>query len=154
MNGTQLLATASFGVVPSSYTTTTELGAAINGDSSANTLTGNGCSDTQTGGAGADTFDFNAVADSTLATPDVITDVKHGIDKIDLTDVDANTGTALDPAFLFGDNNAGIVANNVTWVESGGNTILNFDKTGDTTMDMQITLTGLDLGLVAADFFL
>jgi Ca2+-binding RTX toxin-like protein len=151
------------GIVPSSWGLTTEIGGAFRGDSAANllsgtvardTLSGNGGSDTLTGGAGADTFDFNAVSDSTPALGDRITDFKHGIDKIDVADIDANTGTPLDQAFVFGGNNASTLANSLTWFENAGNTILNFDNTGDATADMQITLTGINLGLTATDFVL
>ena len=48
--------------------------------------------------------------------------------------------------------NALVVANGLTWFESGGDTILQLDVNGDTTADMTIVLKGTGLGLGAADF--
>ena len=120
-------------------------------------LTGGGGTDIMTGNAGMDTFDFNATSESstTLALSDLIRDFVHGIDKIDLSAIDANTGTGGDQAFLFGGNNANTVANSVTWFETGGgNTILQIDNNGDTAADMQIVLENTGLGLTDADFIL
>mgnify|MGYP002066518737 CR=1 FL=1 len=119
-------------------------------------MIGNAGTDTLTGGDGNDTFKFDAASDSsaTLALSDVITDFMHGTDKIDLSAIDANTGSGDDQAFAFGGTNTDTVANSVTWSESGGNTNLYIDNTGDATPDMQIILTGLGLGLTATDFIL
>ena len=51
-------------------------------------------------------------------------------------------------------SNAATVANSVTFSESGGDTIVHIDNTGDTTADMTIVLTGTGLGLTASDFIL
>jgi len=47
-----------------------------------------------------------------------------------------------------------VLANAVTWYESGGNTIVQIDNTGNTVADMQIVLTGTSLHLTASDFVL
>ena len=165
MDGTHTIANATgyLGIIPPAWHITTELGGGFSGDGTANTLTGtdgrdrftgSGGSDTLTGGAGEDLFDYNATSDSTPAQKDVIADFKHGTDKIDLLDIDANLSAASDQAFLFGGNNSNTVANSVTWFESGGNTLLSIDNSGDTTADMQITLIGTGLGLTATDFML
>ena len=78
----------------------------------------------------------------------------HGSDIIDLSNIDANTGAGGNQTFLFGGNNANVVANSITWLESGGNTIVQLDATGNTTADMVIVLSGIGLGLTAADFYL
>jgi hypothetical protein len=48
---------------------------------------------------------------------------------------------------------AGVVANSVTWYQSGGNTIVQLDVNGDATAEMVIVLTGIH-SLSASDFLL
>jgi hypothetical protein len=50
--------------------------------------------------------------------------------------------------------NANVVANSVTWVESNGNTIVQADANGDTTADLQIVLLGTNLNPHVTDFIL
>ncbi|TIQ28074.1 MAG: hypothetical protein E5X48_31995 [Mesorhizobium sp.] len=128
----------------------------LNGGDSNDKLVGGVGADTLTGGAGADTFYYGSdVSDSPVsAANDIITDFVHGVDKIDLSSIDANTVSGGDQAFLFGGQNAATVANSITWSESGGNTIVHVDVTGNTGADFQITLTGINLGLTASDFVL
>ena len=129
------------------------------GTSGAETLDGNEGRDVLIGGAGNDTFDFNATVDSpSLAKADLIGDFEgDGAlvgDLINLQDIDANTGTGGNQAFAFvAAQNAGVVANSVTWSQSGGNTIVQSDVNGDTTADLVIVLRGLH-ALTAADFVL
>jgi Ca2+-binding RTX toxin-like protein len=54
-----------------------------------------------TGGAGSDTFDFNALSEMglTSTTWDVINDFVHGLDRIDLSTLDANAALAGNQAF-------------------------------------------------------
>jgi len=47
-----------------------------------------------------------------------------------------------------------VTAHHVTWYESGGNTVVQADVTGDTVVDFAINLTGVGLGLTSADFVL
>ena len=125
------------------------------GNGGADTLNGGAGADLLVGGAGSDTFVFNDTSESSanLSFSDFITDFVHGTDKIDLSGIDAITGGG-DQAFAFAGNNASTVANGVTWSEDGGNTILHIDNSGNTTPDMQIILTGHDLGLTDTDFIL
>ncbi|TGS51809.1 RTX toxin, partial [Mesorhizobium sp. M1D.F.Ca.ET.183.01.1.1] len=92
--------------------------------------------DTLTGGAGSDTFYYgSAISDSPAsAANDTITDFVHGVDKIDLSSIDAAAAPG-DQAFLFGGQNGATVANSITWSESGGNTVSHVDVTGNTTAD-------------------
>jgi Ca2+-binding RTX toxin-like protein len=71
-------------------------------DATSNTFTGGGGADELTGYAGNDTFKYNAISDSglTAALRDTITDFALG-DKIDLMNIDANTGAAGDQVFGF-----------------------------------------------------
>lgn len=72
----------------------------IGGDGN-DTLIGGTGQDTVTGGAGADVFDFNAVNESGVgsAVRDIVTDFLSGIDKLDFSTLDANTGVAGNQAF-------------------------------------------------------
>ena len=125
------------------------------GQDDSDILDGGTGTDLLVGGLGADTFDFNTVGDSSpiLTASDVIADFVHGVDKIDLSTIDAVVGGG-DDAFLFGGSNVNTVANSVTWSESGGNTIVHIDNNGNTIADMQIVLTGTGLNLDATDFTL
>ena len=73
----------------------------LSGATGNDTLIGGAGKDTFAGGAGKDTFDFNALSEIgvTSTTRDLITDFTHGIDKIDLSTLDANTATAVNNAF-------------------------------------------------------
>jgi serralysin len=63
------------------------------GGTGVNTLTGGTGKDTMTGGPVRDTFDFNAVGESVVgANHDIINLFQHGVDKIDLTTIDAEKG--------------------------------------------------------------
>lgn len=103
--------------------------------------------DTLTGGTdtAADSFKYLDICD----TGDTITDFQHGIDRIDFASLYAGT-----LGFVVGDSGSTVVANSVTWTEYAGNTVVSVDVTGDTTADLQITLTGTGLGLTATDFIL
>jgi Ca2+-binding RTX toxin-like protein len=107
-----------------------------------------------TGGAGADKFVYSALGDSTPAAFDIIQDFVHGTDKIDLGDIDANASKKGDQAFAFAGQNSGVVANSVTWYENGGNTFVQVDVNGNSTADLTVELTGINLHLTASDFFL
>jgi Ca2+-binding RTX toxin-like protein len=123
------------------------------------TLDGNEGRDVLIGNAGDDTFDFNATVDSpSLAGADLIGDFAGagvaGGDLVNLATIDANTGAANDQAFAFvAAQNAGVVANSVTWSQSGGETIIRADVNGDTTADFVLRVNGLHT-FVIGDFVL
>jgi len=71
------------------------------GSAGADTIVGGAGKDTLTGGGGADTFVFKAVGESTVANPDRILDFVSGVDRIDLSAIDANTRVAGNQAFTF-----------------------------------------------------
>ena len=129
--------------------------AIIGGDGS-DKITGAGGADILTGGLGADTFIFKAVGDSAPAAPDLIIDFMAGIDKIDLSLIDAKSSASGNQAFLYVDHNPGVAANSVAWYEDiiKGNTIVRADYNGNATADVQIVLHGINLGLHATDFIL
>lgn len=113
-------------------------------------LLGSGGADFLSGGSGGDTFVYAAASDSpSLAGADTI------------LDFDANqAGERIDLSAIFGGTlafetaqNANAVANTVTWVQSGTDTIIRADVNGNTTADLVIKLTGLHT-LTAGDFIL
>lgn len=73
----------------------------LNGKAGDDILVGGGGKDTLTGGEGSDTFDFNALSETGLTSTnwDVINDFVGGVDRIDLSDLDANIATADNDAF-------------------------------------------------------
>jgi Ca2+-binding RTX toxin-like protein len=75
----------------------------LNGGDGSDTLIGGAGQDILTGGAGADVFDYNANNESGVGTAvrDVVMDFLSGIDKLDFSTLDANTGIAGNQAFSF-----------------------------------------------------
>ena len=71
------------------------------GDGGNDTLVGGAGVDFLSGGDGNDTFVFKSATESTTASRDTIVEFVHGVDKIDLLAIDANTLVAGDQAFTF-----------------------------------------------------
>ena len=130
------------------------------------TLTGGGGGDLLFGGLGADIlrgnggvdgFRYNVTADSTAAAKDRILDLQVGVDKIDLTRIDANSLIAGDQAFTFigddpfsaaGQLRASYDALNNVWSIEG-------DVDGDGIADLVILATPTTSDqLSGGDFFL
>ena len=116
------------------------------------TLVGGSGADILTGGLDADRFVFSVLADSRPGASDLITDFVHGTDIVDLSAIDADASSNGNQAFAFGGQNANAVAGSVTWFESGQNTIIQAGVSGATTVDLMITLSGIDHNLSASDF--
>lgn len=94
------------------------------------------------GGLGSDTFKYFSAADSNLSAIDQIIDFVSGVDKLDLSVLDAKIGTAGDDAFVFINGNS----------FSGVAGELRFDSTshqiqadidGNKTIDFAVTLVGV-----------
>ena len=135
----------------------------LQGDAGNDTLNGGGGKDILLGGAGADTFVFTNTSHSsaTISRADIIRGFTDGVDKIDLSAIDASTVLAGNNAFTF-DGTTPIGAS-----QQGDIYYKQFDKTGtvnDYTMlfvdtdndrgrEMSIKLTGL-IDLSADDFIL
>ncbi|WP_268256902.1 calcium-binding protein [Pseudomonas sp. CIP-10] len=106
-------------------------------------LIGGSGKDTLTGGEGSDTFYYKAVSDTgtTSQTWDVITDFVHGIDKIDLTMLDANTTTFANDAFHT------IISSDSAFTAAGqlklANGILYGNMNSDSTPEFAIQLLGV-----------
>jgi Ca2+-binding RTX toxin-like protein len=132
------------------------------GGSGNDTISGGNFDDTIIGGYGADALNGNNGADtfvylSTLDTGDTISGFKQGgdADKIDLSGIDANTALANDQAFGSVVNINAVQANSVTWYYDSVSNVTRVwaDVNGDTTADLQITLSG-NVSLSSGDFIL
>jgi Ca2+-binding RTX toxin-like protein len=129
----------------------------LRGGAGNDTIEGGGGRDVLFGGAGADLFRFRALSDSTPAARDVIRDFEQAgdMDRINLTQIDANTGVAGDQTFaLLGPASlAAIGAGQLRWSNVDGDTLLQGYVNNDAVADFSILLTGT-MSLVAGDFIL
>jgi Ca2+-binding RTX toxin-like protein len=73
----------------------------LTGGDGNDTIQGGGGADGLTGGAGADTFRYDSASDSKPGLWDLIGDFQAGVDKIDLSRIDANTHAGGDQAFTW-----------------------------------------------------
>ena len=138
----------------------------LSGNTGANTLNGGTGSDTLYGGLGADvlyggadsvmdTFRFAAVAESTQANRDKVYDFTSGIDKIDLSGIDANSNVKGDQAFV----NTGTIGTSAKsyslWSEKvGSNLVIYGDTDGNAaTIEFQVQIMGVTK-VVLSDFVL
>lgn len=123
-------------------------------------LTGGAGRDIVTGDAGNDVFIFGAVNETgrTATTRDVITDFESGVDRIDLSGMDANTAQAGNQAFTFLATEGAAFTGargQLQWYqeEADNRTIIAGDTNGDRVADFHIELTGL-VTPVVSDFLL
>lgn len=127
------------------------------GNDVSNQLSGNGGNDVldghlendiYTGGAGADEFRV-----SQIGYHDEITDFTSGLDKIRISEIDANTGVAGNQAFAFIGNAAfsNVAGELRTYSQSGDNFVAG-DVNGDGVADFTINVNNANV--VATDFFL
>jgi len=126
------------------------------GNAGANVLNGWTGRDTLTGGAGADRFVLSSVTHSPAvpATRDTITDFgRIAGDRIDLSQIDANTTTAGGQAFVFIGSALYSAAGQLRFAQSGGQTIVAGDINGDRVSDFHIALNGT-IALLSGDFVL
>jgi Ca2+-binding RTX toxin-like protein len=116
-------------------------------------LIGGAGKDVMFGGAGVDRYLFQATSDSMVgAERDVIKDFLVGADKIDLVQIDANTGAADDQAFTFiGAGEFTGQAGELRATTAGDNTMIAGDVDGNGGADFQILLSG-QITLQATDF--
>lgn len=124
----------------------------IFGGAGDDTLEGGAGADRLTGNAGRDIFAYYAAADSTVSASDMILDFTPGEDVIWLR-FDGNASADGHQELLFAGQVNGVVANSVTWVESGNNTIVRADINGDSIADFRLIVVGTNLQLDADDFY-
>lgn len=122
----------------------------LRGEAGVDYLYGGAGADALYGGADGDVFVFQLASDSTSAARDAIYDFTSGVDKIDLRNIDANTGAIYNQAFTFvganGFSGRAGELNVVNGVASG-------DVNGDKIADFQILIAGQP-ALSASDFYL
>ena len=116
-------------------------------------LIGGAGKDALTGGTGNDIFDFNALSETGLVstTRDIINDFVRGLDKIDLSTIDANSATATNDAFtaIIGSATPFTMAGQLK-VVSG---VLYGNTDADAAAEFSIQVTGIT-SLSSADFVL
>lgn len=115
----------------------------LRGGTGNDTLIGGSGKDTLQGGSGSDIFDFNNTAESgpSSTTRDVISDFVRGLDKIDLSGIDANTQVANNNAFT------SLIASNASFTAAGqlklvGN-VLYGNTDADASAEFSVQLTGI-----------
>ncbi|HMJ92555.1 MAG TPA: calcium-binding protein, partial [Allosphingosinicella sp.] len=125
----------------------------IAGNLGDNLLAGMAGADTLSGGGGNDTFVYHNAAHSTSTARDQINGFDLG-DKIDLSRIDANTGTGADDAFAFiGAAAFSNTAGELRAYQSGGDWFVEGDIDGDGVADLMIGLTTTGgYAIVSTDF--
>ena len=137
----------------------------MNGGNGNDRMTGGAGVDTMTGGAGIDTFVYNATVteignNAAIASMEHINDFEVGVDKIDLSLIDANAATTGNQAFTFlTTQGAGFTAaGQIRFLHQQDglgvwHTIIEGNVTGTNGSEFRIDLVG-QLNLTAADFIL
>jgi Ca2+-binding RTX toxin-like protein len=130
------------------------------GGAGRDTLTGGLGQDRLTGGSGADTFVFADVGESPTSAyrsdgaktlPDIIFDFASGVDRIDLSAIDANAGTAGNDAFTYLGTAAFTGhAGELRFEQQGAQVLILADIDGNGVADMQIV--AMTSSLQAVDF--
>ncbi|NOS82965.1 MAG: tandem-95 repeat protein [Nitrospira sp.] len=125
----------------------------IDGGDGNDILAGGADRDDLTGGAGADTFQYALVSDSTVTVQDKINDfsVSEG-DKIDLSQIDANTAAVGNNAFVIVSGFSGVAGQLLLTLNEGGY-LVQGDINGDRLVDFQIDVKTDDV-LSATNFLL
>lgn len=137
------------------------------------TLVGGYAADLLDGGAGADVFSIRNLNESTLAAPDAIINFNGAVvaaealkglasyatagaegDRIDLSEIDAITGTTANDAFAFIGTAAFSAAGQLRYQASGAVTLIEGDVNGDRTADFRIQVNIANYSFSAFDFVL
>ncbi|PZV40419.1 hypothetical protein B5V02_00815 [Mesorhizobium kowhaii] len=119
----------------------------LDGGAGNDVLEGGAGADVLMGGYGADKFQFQSTGDTAPESPDTINDFVHGLDRIDLRLIDANTNISGDQEFSFiGDHGFSGNAGEMHFVDH----VLSGDVNGDSIADFALQMNGT---LSPADFF-
>ncbi len=127
----------------------------LDGGRGRDTLVGGAGADRLTGGGGQDVFLFRNVSDSTAASSDTIVDFNSAQkDRIDLSAIDADTGSAADDGFRFvGSAMFSGHAGELRFETHGADAVVFADVDGDGHADFVLNLASV-ASLSAGDFIL
>lgn len=132
----------------------------LKGGGGNDTLIGGAGRDIMTGEEGYDTYLYQSLTESgtTAATRDLIATFEHGKDHIDLSQIDAKSGTAANDAFSWIGTSgftgqAGQLHQTWSWNGEKWNTVVEADVNGDRVADMQIEVSDTHY-FSASDFYL
>ncbi len=118
-------------------------------------LIGGGGADSLAGYGGADTFRYDLASDSAPGRSDLIGDFQSGLDKIDLSRVDANSAAAGNQAFSWiGSNAFSNVAGQLRSYDSGGYRWIAGDTDGDGDGDIILAFYPTAAPVGSGDFIL
>ncbi|KAA0579360.1 calcium-binding protein [Azospirillum sp. Sh1] len=153
--------------------TTTTYEDVLLGGNGSDTLIGGYGADLMDGGAGADVFSIRNLTESTLAAPDVILNFNGAVvaaealkglasyatvgaegDRIDLSEIDAITGTTDNDAFTFIGTAGFSAAGQLRYQASGAVTLIEGDVNGDRTADFRVQVNIANYSFSAFDFVL
>lgn len=153
--------------------TTTVYEDVLLGGAGNDTLVGGYGADLMDGGAGADVFSIRNRNESTLAAPDVIITFNGAVvaqqalqglasyatvgaegDRIDVSEIDAITGTTANDAFSFVGTAGFTAAGQLRYQTSGAATLIEGDVNGDRTADFRIQVNIANYTFSAFDFVL
>ena len=133
----------------------------LEGSDGTDVLTGGAGRDDLVGGSGSDRFDFDLAGDSVVGAGDQILDFGVGVDRIDLSTMDAKIGTKKNDAFQFiggaaFTGAAGQLRYETVDLAGTANdyTKILGDVNGDRVADFEIILIGNTATLHATDFIL
>jgi Ca2+-binding RTX toxin-like protein len=112
--------------------------------------------DSLRGGLGKDVFAYTAASDSTLGANDAIADFQSGVDKIDLSQIDANgiAGDGNQQFTFIGTSTFNNIAGELRVVNQGGYWWVYGDIDGNGTADLAIRVNSFGVQLVSGDFML
>ncbi|KRC82001.1 M10 family metallopeptidase C-terminal domain-containing protein [Sphingomonas sp. Root241] len=127
----------------------------LDGGAGSDTLVGGAGVDQFLGGAGSDVFRFDALADSSVGSPDMIFDFSRGQgDRISVTNIDADLLLAGNQNFAFlGANAFTGTAGQLRYEKAGGHTFIYADADGDGVADFQLQVNG-EFNFYSSDFLL
>lgn len=125
----------------------------LDGNAGDDTFEGGLGFDRMTGGTGRDLFIFRGITDISFgANRDIITDFVTGIDKINLSAIDANVNTGANDAFVFTTALTGTAGQVIRRLDGGG-AFVEGDVNGDGVADFSLRLTGVT-AFLASDLIL